>query len=81
MFWSKSKKKRKKVYPCKPQFYSIKAVCKGVLVFVMSSSFMLTGPCNSNYPLPLHSKTRVNSVLYGRVDIHVVIMGYDFDID
>ena len=29
MFWSKNKKK---VYPCKPQFYYIKVGCKGVLV-------------------------------------------------
>ena len=29
MFWSKNKKK---VYPCKPQFYYIKVGCKGVFV-------------------------------------------------
>ena len=29
MFWSKNKKK---VYPCKPQFYFIKVGCKGVFV-------------------------------------------------
>ena len=29
MFWSKNKKK---VYPCKPQFYNIKVGCKGVFV-------------------------------------------------
>ena len=29
MFWSKNKKK---VYPCKPQFYYIKMGCKGVFV-------------------------------------------------
>ena len=29
MFWSKNKKK---VYPCKPQFYHIKVGCKGVFV-------------------------------------------------
>ena len=29
MFWSKIKKK---VYPCKPQFYYIKVGCKGVFV-------------------------------------------------
>ena len=27
MFWSKNKKK---IYPCKPQFYYIKVGCKGV---------------------------------------------------
>ena len=29
MFWSKNKKK---IYPCKPQFYYIKVGCKGVFV-------------------------------------------------
>ena len=29
MFWSKNKKK---VYPCKPQFYYIKVGCKGVYI-------------------------------------------------
>ena len=29
MFWSKNKKK---VYPCKPLFYYIKVVCKGLFV-------------------------------------------------
>ena len=29
MFWSKDKKK---IYPCKPQFYYIKVGCKGVFV-------------------------------------------------
>ena len=29
MFWNKNKKK---VYPCKPQFYYIKVGCKGVFV-------------------------------------------------
>ena len=29
MFWGKNKKK---VYPCKPQFYYIKVGCKGVFV-------------------------------------------------
>ena len=28
MFWSKNK--RKKLYPCKPQFYYIKVGCKGM---------------------------------------------------
>ena len=61
MFWSKNKKK--KVYPCKPQFYYIKVGCKGV--FVTRTCF------RDDLQIILFTAVKNCSILHGHVFVMI----------